>query len=498
MHELPFSLYTGQQVKALDALAMRCPTLTAYSLMCKAGEVAWEILKKRWPHVLSIGVICGVGNNAGDGFVLARKAKLAGLQVTVYQVAHPAERQFSEEAAKAREAWIQIGGVITPFQGSVLTEALLVDALLGTGTRPPLSPPFLQAIERINAASRPVLSLDIPSGLHPDTGASLGAVVKAAATITFVGVKVGLLCSDALEKVGVLYFHDLGVPQSVYQAIIPVASRLAYEQEKKSLFIRKRNAHKGDHGHVLIVGGGASRYSGAVCLAGEAALRAGAGLVSAVVAPESISRLARAPAELMCVGTADLAEWEPLLACAQVVLLGPGLAQNKWSESVFHAVLKSDKLKIVDADGLNLLARWPTKYDHWILTPHPKEASRLLNKPVEWICHNRFEAVLRLREKFGGIVILKEASTIVLDQENHYFVQPGGVPALATGGTGDVLAGLIAGLVAQRLPLAVATRVGLCVHLQAAKLEQSRGERGMLASDLFLHMRALFNPTCSL
>jgi len=492
VNELPLALYLSAKVRELDRFAIETTPITGYALMNRAGQAALNTLQTNWPDATSIDVCCGPGNNGGDGFVLARLAKQKGLAVRVFCVGQTTEKPFTEEMKQARADWLALGEEIISFQGQALLADVIIDALLGIGARAPLSTEFQQAVQAINQSQRPVLAIDIPSGLNADTG-YFDQAVKATATITFIGMKLGLVSANAIDVVGELFFDDLGV-ETAKANIQPDAFRLDYNALISQVPKRRLSSYKGDNGHVCVVGGGQSGYSGAVCLAGEAALRAGAGLVSAVVAPESLPLLARGPSELMCYGLEDSASLTTLLERATFVVLGPGLSQTTWAEQFFATALKTTKPLVVDADGLNWLAKNPVKREQWVLTPHPGEAARLLACSTYDIQSNRVEAAKAIQKKYGGITVLKGAGTIICDG-NHLFVNAGGFPALGTGGTGDVLAGLIGGLAAQGLSLFLSAKLGVSVHSLAAEFEQSLGARGMLASDLFLHIRSLLNPS---
>ncbi len=493
MNDLPVPLYLGSDVKKLDTLALEHLKISGYQLMCRAGQAAFNVLQDKWPHARTVTICCGPGNNGGDGFVLARLAKAQGLQVTVYAIGEMAENKTSSEAKQAKEEWLATGAEIIRFQGQTLDADVIVDALLGTGAHLPIAAEFQNAILAINKSQRPVFAIDLPSGLQADLG-SFEQVVKATVTLTFIALKLGLVTGNAVDIIGDLVFDSLGVSPSLFTQIKPRAWRIVYEDIIQALPIRRQSAHKGDNGHVCIIGGGQTGYSGAVCLAGESALRAGAGLVSAIVEPMSLPLMARSPAELMCYGYAKPKEMNALLERATVFLLGPGLSQTKWGEAFFHATLKTDKPLVVDADGLNWLARFPQKRNHWILTPHPGEAARLLGITTQQVQQDRLKAAIALKEKYDGVIVLKGAGTIVVAQNGEIAVNMGGNPALGTGGTGDVLGGLIASLVAQGISLSQAACLAVSVHFSAANIEQSLGERGMLASDLFLHIRSLINP----
>ncbi|MBS0288763.1 MAG: NAD(P)H-hydrate dehydratase [Proteobacteria bacterium] len=491
MSDLPLALYSSKDVKKIDNLAVQKLNITGYELMCRAGEAAFKALQNYWPAAKNIKILCGPGNNGGDGFVLARLAKMAGLNVSVFLVGERGDVPL--QAKQAREDWLKAKGEITLFQDQNLVADVVVDALLGTGFHFPLPDQFATAIRAINKSNSPVLAVDIPSGLEADTG-SFDEVVYATRTITFIALKIGMVCAKAIDVVGELIFDDLGINAGLFTQVKPMATCIVFKEVIHYLAPRPLSSHKGDNGHVCIIGGGKTGYSGAVCLAGEAALRAGAGLVSAVISPESLPLMARAPAELMTYSFSRPKAMRALLEAATVLVLGPGLSQNAWGKKFFQESIKTTKPCVIDADGLNWLACYPQKREHWILTPHPGEAGRLLGMTTAQVQNDRIHAAIALKEKFGGIIVLKGAGTIVVGENSEIAIHVGGYPALSTGGTGDVLAGLIGGLVGQKLSLFHAACLGVSVHAGAAALEQALGARGMLASDLFLHIRNLINP----
>ncbi len=491
MSHLPLALYRGQDVKKLDELAIQSG-ISGYELMCRAGMRAFACLKEHWPAVKEITVFCGKGNNGGDGFVLARLAKEQGINVQVYDF-RQANEQSPQEAESARKAWQNQGGDTKAYHGETLQGDVIVDALLGTGAKAPLTADMIVAIKAINESAIPVLAIDLPSGLAADTGSQLGHAVKADITVTFIGLKVGLFLKEAVDYVGSIVFDSLDINGSLYEKVVPCAWRLEYEQAMSALKKRKRSSHKGDFGHVLVIGGGQLGYSGAPALTAEAAMRAGAGLVSAVVSKDCLPLLARSPRELMCYTHDDPKDGAELFSRATVVVVGPGLSQNSWGERFFKAALALQKPGVLDADALNWLAKSPQKSDHWILTPHPGEAARLLNQPVAAVQADRVASAVALQQRYGGVIVLKGAGTVIVDLEGKIFINEGGVPALSTAGSGDILAGLIGGLLAQGLTLSQAAKLGVSVHTQAALIEQSFGERGMIASDLLLHCRSLLN-----
>lgn len=264
---------------------------------------------------------------------------------------------------------------------------------------------------------------------------------------------------------------------------------LELQQFAENLKPRPREFHKGDAGHVLMVGGDYG-YSGAVRLAAEAALRVGAGLVSVVTRPENAWVLNVARPEIMCHADTEL---KILLEKANLIAVGPGLGRTSWGRKLLTIALKSDKPLIVDADGLNLLADMHLKQENWILTPHPGEAARLLKKTVSDIQLDRANSIAELKKKLGGVCVLKGAGTLVITSDSKLYKCEMGNPGMATGGTGDVLTGVIAGLVAQHMSLDNAAKLGVLVHALAGDLAAKGGERGMIASDMMAYLREIMN-----
>lgn len=484
---LSLGLYNSSALRAIERLVTQGHS--GYALMCRAGETALWVLQNDWPEAKSLIVCCGPGNNGGDGLVLARLAKAKGYQVTVYQVGYPDLKRMAPECAQARKEWLAAGGSCLPYEGQALEGDVIVDALLGIGARLPLAPPFQPLLAALSSSKKPILALDIPSGLLADTGQAAKEGVHATVTVTFIGLKLGLFLEEGVERCGCVKYDALGVTLSDFPQVPPSATVLTYPT---SFLPRRRlGTHKGEQGHVLVIGGGHSGYSGAVCLAGEAALRVGAGLVSAAVSVEALPLMARAVKELMVYGFERSQAMVPLMARATVLLVGPGLGLSSWGKPFLQRALKATCPLVVDADGLNRLTECPVKRSHWVLTPHLKEAARLLNTSLSAIQQDPLEAALQLRRRYGGVIVLKSASTIIVDESDRVFVHPGGLPVLATGGAGDILAGMIAGFIAQKISLGEAAQMAVSIQGEAARLEQELGERGMLASDLLGRIRGL-------
>lgn len=493
MRELPLDLYRAAQVRELDRIAIQERGIAGYTLMNRAGEAAFQYLRQRWPAARRIAVLCGSGNNGGDGYVVARLAQQAGLEVQVLTLADP-----QRLSGAAQTAWrdAQAASVaMQPFHTSALHGVeLLVDAILGTGLERPVSGAWREAIETLNAHPAEIFALDIPSGLHADTGAMLGVAVRAAATLTFIGLKQGLFTGSGPSCCGAVQFADLQVPADIYPALHPASRRYVGEDLPLLLPRRPRSAHKGHFGHVLVIGGDLG-LAGAARLAGEAAARCGAGLVSVATRAAHAGLHAAVRPELMFHGVEHPDALAPLLDRATTIALGPGLGRGDWGRALLRAALASDKPLVVDADGLNLLATEPTFRESWILTPHPGEAARLLKMTPSEVEADRFAAVEELALRYGGVAVLKGAGSLIASrEEGQVALCAVGNPGMASGGMGDVLTGVIAALVAQGLPRFAAAKAGVFLHGQAGdQAAQAGGERGLLAGDLLPFLRHAVN-----
>ncbi len=485
---LPVALYTAHQCRQLDHLATLGGDPSGYELMCRAGSSCFDLLTRRWPGA-SLDIVCGAGNNAGDGYVVARLARSAGIKVRTFALADPAS--LSGEAAQAYGDFVAGGGRALTRAGA-LTGGVVVDAVLGTGVSRNLSGKFAAAVARINASGRPVLAVDIPSGLSADSGAVLGSAVQASVTLTFIGLKQGLFTAAGPQQTGSIEFDDLQLPSSVYAGLIPSAWRIDQDLIAASLPQRPADSHKGTFGRVLVVGGNRG-MPGAVRLSGAAALRSGAGVVQIATHPTHVNSVGDHRPELMVSAVADGAELAPLLDQADVVAVGPGLGTDSWAKALWQACLQSAKPLIVDADALNLLATAPLKRDGWILTPHPGELARLLRQTTATVQADRFAMAQRLQQAFGGVAVIKGTGTLVNDGDSLRLCSLGN-PGMATAGMGDVLTGIIAALLGQGLTLAQASAVGVVVHAAAGDLAAMEGQRGLLAMDVVERLRKVVNP----
>lgn len=493
MTSLSRSLYRATQVRDLDRLSIEEYAIPGLCLMERAGASAFNYLQQRWPERKRLIVLCGIGNNAGDGYVIARLALIAGYQVDVLQLGD--SQRLRGDAKQSLEHWLAVGGQIKPFRNAALSTAnIAVDALFGTGLDRPVEGVWAEAIAALNEQHYPLLAVDIPSGLHADSGAVLGIAVKADATPTFIGLKQGLFTGSGPEYCGEILFSDLGVPAEVYQHCPPAALRWDAESLRAAFPSRPRDAHKGNFGHVLIIGG-EQGYTGAAQLAAAAALRSGAGKVSLATRRAHAAWMNLNHPELMCHGVESAAELAPLLAQADSVAIGPGLGQGAWGEMMLAAAISSGKPSVVDADALNLLARNPQAWPQAIITPHPGEAARLLHCRSRDVQADRFAAAQALAELTQSICVLKGAGTLIVEGDGPPALCSAGNPGMACGGMGDLLSGIIASLVGQGYAPAEAARLGVCLHAAAGDAAaRLQGERGLLPSDLLPQLGLFLNP----
>lgn len=480
------ALYRIAQIREAEHVAIHNLQMPGLQLMRSAGMAAFNALRQRWPEQREVTVFCGAGNNAGDGYVLAKQALAAGFNTLVYALA-PVE-QLNGDALIVCRDFIQAGGRVAAFDGRPQTAGVIVDALLGTGLCRPVSEDYARAISHINHAGCPVLSIDVPSGLHADTGCVLGHAVKADLTVTFIALKCGLFTGQAGDYRGDIVCSSLNVPDSVL-AQLPETAHLS---GKTALARRPRSAHKGHFGHVLLIGGNRG-FSGAIRLAGEAALYGGAGLVSIASRAGHVDLLNIGRPELMCHAVETACDLQPLLDKAGVIVIGPGLGQDSWAQDMLRCALASHKPCVADADALNMLAQHPARRAGWVLTPHPGEAARLLGCTTADIAADRFAAVKKLQAEYGGVCILKGSGSLIAD-DGGLSVNTTGNPGMASGGMGDILAGLTGAMLAQGLSLSDAAKLAVYVHGEAADtVAAAQGERGMLASDLLPKIRELLN-----
>lgn len=488
-------LYTAEQVRELDRRII-AGGVPGIELMKRAGRAAFRWLTDSFECIPQITVYVGAGNNAGDGYIVAALAAARNIPVVVIQVGDA--KKLAGSAKKAWQHALQEGVKMQPL-AELPVNGIIVDALLGTGLTGNVKEAYRSAIAQINSTGLPIMALDLPSGLCANTGAELGLCVKASMTMTFIAYKRGLLTGRGPACTGVLCCDNLNAAESVFTDIVAEVETWPLDEMRAWLPARRPDAHKGDFGHVMIIGGDTG-CGGAALMAAEAAARGGAGLVSLATRPEHITAsLSRCPEVMVC-GVATGQALEPWLTRPTVLVVGPGLGQAAWGEQMLQQALKTGLPLVLDADALNLMSRPEflqhcPKRDNWLLTPHPGEAARLLQSTSVKIQQDRFSAIKQLQATFGGAIILKGAGSIITGPHHLPLnLLRTGNPGMASGGMGDVLSGLLGALLAQGLNVTQAANLGASLHAAAADLAVKEfGERSLLATDLLPFMGTLLH-----
>ncbi|MCQ3829201.1 NAD(P)H-hydrate dehydratase [Microbulbifer elongatus] len=493
--KLAQKLYSAAAVRQLDQLVIRQQQVPAIALMKRAGRAAFDCLRSRWPEVSGIQVFCGGGNNGGDGYVIAGLAAQRQIPVSVF-VGIPKDRLKGEALEAYGFAEREGATLVTRLDDMppVDKNTVLVDALLGTGFSGALRAPMDSAIAHVNGAGAPVLSVDLPSGLSADSGfvQTADGVVRADATVTFIGRKAGLFLGRGPAVTGEVVFEDLGAAADIYPQVPALLTRHTGASLQR-LPARAADSYKNQFGHVMIVGGDHG-FGGAAMMAAEAAARSGSGLISLATRPEHVmASLTRRP-EVMAHPVVSGQELEPLLETPDVIAVGPGLGQSPWSEQLLARAGRAKAALVVDADALNILAGGRVlagfKRDDWVLTPHIGEAARLLGIANADVSADPVAAARRIQEKFSGVVILKGAGTVIAHADGVEVINTGN-PGMASGGMGDLLTGVIASLIGQGMELPAAARLGVWLHGEAGNRAAADGQRGLLATDLLPHIRGL-------
>ena len=475
-------LYTADQVKQIDQVVINEYGVPGLVLMRRAAEATIEVALARWPKLTRVAVYCGSGNNAGDGYIVAGLLANRGISVKVVTVGDV--KKLGVDAGAALDFCRASAAAIVD-DHAVGDAELVVDALFGTGLNRPIRESYGKVIETINESGKPVLSVDIPSGLSADSGEVLGSAVRASVTVTFIGRKRGLYTGKGTAYAGEIKYANLDVPPD---AIHPTNIQLLdVEQCISQIPAREQDAYKTKFGHVLVVGGDLG-MGGAVIMASDAALRSGAGLVSVATRQENATALLSHRPEVMVKGVSGSEDLQPMIARATHIVLGPGLGRGGWSRWLFEEVMLAGKPGVMDADALNILAERPQAGDGWVLTPHPGEASRLLAGDDSL---DRFATLDAIQQRYRGVVLLKGAGTLITDGILTSLC-PYGNPGMASAGMGDVLSGSIGGLRAQGMKPYVAAQTGVVLHAHAAdRLASELGQRGLLATDIMPVVREL-------
>ncbi|HZZ08212.1 MAG TPA: NAD(P)H-hydrate dehydratase [Candidatus Binataceae bacterium] len=503
-------LLSAAESRELDRLSQEKYGVASYSLMTHAGEAVAAALLQRWRHALHDGVlvVAGKGNNGGDGMVAARVLMAEHLPVRAILLANASA--LKGDAARAHSEFVKAGGAVVEVSGEAELGAamsgrasVIVDAIFGIGLNAEVKGLARHAIEAINQAGAPVVAVDIASGVNADTGAVMGAAVRAALTVTFGFAKYGHVSYPGAELCGELEIAEIGFAPAAIEEIAPRGRFFDLAEARPRLRSRPRNSHKGNYGHVMVIAGSRGK-SGAAILASRGALRMGAGLVTAAI-PEAIGAIVAAgQAELMTEPVADRdghfdGQHAPgvlakLIQGKNVLAVGPGLGQSDDTRALLQWLIAEGvaprRPMLIDADGLNVVAQMGAgalkrAAGPVVLTPHPGEAARLLGMSTAEINADRISAARRLSELSGAAVLLKGARTVIADTEGDVYVNASGNPGMATPGMGDVLSGIVGALLGQGFTPLNALALGAFVHGHAGdRLAARIGPVGYLAGDL--------------
>jgi len=492
----------------MDAYAIERCGIPSAALMERAGVGAADIVRERFPHIRKAGVVvvAGKGNNGGDGFVLARALKRRRIRCEV--ILTVPRRDIVGTARAKMLAWHRAGGrthAVTASNLGALQRTFrwagcVIDALFGTGIRGEVSGLAAEVIALINASGLPTVALDLPSGLDADRGVPLGVAIQAELTIAFAAPKVGTLLFPGVRHAGALAVVDIGMPAEAIAAVAPTMASMDATAASALMWPRDPEGHKGTHGHVAIIAG-ARGTTGASVLAARAAARAGAGLVTvgcpARVQPEVAARLL----EEMTLPLPDdidggfafeeAAPYAAMLARKDAVLAGPGMGVSSDGRALVRWLVEQTSVPLVlDADALTCLATddgatATAREAALVLTPHPGEMARLCDTTTAAVQQDRLAAARTVAAARNAVVVLKGARTITAVPDGRVWINLSGNPGLGTGGTGDVLAGIITSLLAQGHPADEAARLGVFLHgATADEIAARRGAIGMIASDI--------------
>lgn len=497
---------TAAEMRQLDQWTITRHRTPGAVLMQRAGEGAAAILVDRFPEVRDgrVIVVAGRGNNGGDGFVIARTLRRAGVAVEVILLARAPD--VTGDAAAALELWRAAGGRyreapresdLVSLRDELATATVVVDAIFGTGLKRPVEGRHARAIEAMRDCGRPVFAVDLPSGLDADRGVPLGVAVRAEATATFGFLKFALASYPGLDRAGVVDVVAIGIPSEAIAAVAPRVWLQAKDEVAPLVPHRARDAHKGTTGHVVIVAGSLG-HTGAARLAARASLRSGAGLIT-LAGPSSLNAvLSSGGDEWMTAAISDAgghvrfvpSEVRRILADKRAVVVGPGLGTHPAAARLVHAIVRESTVPVVvDADALTCLvdhlALLRRAHAPVVVTPHPGEMARLIGTDAATVQADRLGTARRFAESQGCIVVLKGARSLIAAPDGQVWINPTGNPGMASGGMGDALAGMLGALLGQRIGAIDAARLAVFAHGFAAdRVAERQGEIGMIASDV--------------
>jgi NAD(P)H-hydrate epimerase len=492
---------TSQEMRDIDARAINDYKIPGIVLMENAASAAVKVIKEEVLKNQKILILCGIGNNGGDGFAIARMLIHAHYQVTIGIVGEVSsikgDAKINYEIMKSLEIHhIQIHSEesYVAFRNLLNQSDIIIDAMLGTGCSRELEGDMKQVVLEINQGTQTVFAIDVPTGINADNGRIMGTCIKASKTITFCLPKVGLLLLPGVAYTGETVVVDIGIPERIYQDK-PYKFHLLDDALNDLLPKRKMVSHKGTYGKILVVAG-SKQMMGALLLSSLAAYKTGAGLVSVLTeAGNEQALFSYVPEAIIHTYTKDETTFNnekemihQAIEGADAILIGPGLSSDKYAKRLLEMVVKADKPLVIDADGLNLLAMdldcLSFRQAQTIITPHIGEMARLTGLKGNIILENTAQCAETLSKKLNVITILKSAKTVIATNERTY-INPFGNPGMATAGSGDVLAGIIISLVGQGLDLELAAVLGVYLHSKAGDMAKGKyGEKGLMARDI--------------
>lgn len=484
-------LALSAHIKQLDNLAGSNYNMPVSLLMDNAGKSIFNSLKEDVTGD-TYAIFCGKGNNGGDGFVLAKYLKEDGKNVSVYLTSD--EEEFSEDVSLAYKNAVNSGVLVKKYTDEVPSDAILVDALLGISLNDAPRGNIKEAIDKICGLKNTVVSVDIPSGLSADTGKAPGSVIKADFTYTLALDKVGLNVYPGKEYAGVKKVLDIGIPDECVMELKFKNHLIDFDTVKALIPERKQNSHKGDYGKVGIVGG-SQGMTGSVCLAANAALRSGAGLVYVFVADEIFDIVSTKLTEAIVVKESELTNYLDKL---DVISIGMGYSQEGKKKHIIKMITqKFEKPVVFDAGSINFLSSntelLKNKKCSAILTPHTGEFSRLINMSIDDINSNRMFLTTKYSKEYNSVILLKGAATLVGAHDGTLRINNTGNSGMATAGSGDVLSGVIAGLLAQGMNIFDAASIGAFIHGFSGDLAaKDKTEYSLIASDIVEYLPCAF------
>ena len=507
---------TAEQMQELDRKAIETYRIPGIVLMENAGRGAAEVITSAFPDLLKrkVAIIAGKGNNGGDGFVIGRYFLNRGIPVKAFLLADP--KVLRGDAEIAFQIFLRMKGEVIPIPSSKDYQKvkrdlekfdLLIDSIFGTGLDAEVRGYYREVIDHLNTLQKPIVAVDIPSGLDANTGRPLGTAIRASLTVTFGLPKVGQLISPGTDYVGTMKIIDIGIPRKLVEEEKFQTYLLEGEDVRKWLSTpRKPDTHKGDYGHLLVIAGSVGK-TGAAAMACEAALRMGAGLVTLAI-PKSLNGIMEMKlTEVMTEPlpetpkqTISLRAFNSILRLCEnkkALIVGPGIGTFKETQSLILKLIKTLDLPIVlDADGLTALATQPKVIPatnrSLILTPHPGEMARLVGSTAKEIQENRIGISRKFSQSQHVHLVLKGHRTLVASPKGEVFINPTGNPGMASGGTGDVLAGMIGGLICQGLGILPSLQISVYLHgLAGDEVAREKGEKSLVATDLIQKIPSL-------